>query len=123
MAKTTENAAPANNAADANAPAPKADAPKVYIAGYKEIVTQRLNKKTGEMEDQTSIAIILKDVVSKNVWKKAKATRTGTTFAAPGLTVDHLLRIAPLGSVVPDATWGEEIPSQYGGIYKIEGLD
>lgn len=94
----------------------------VFVAGYKEVKQKEVNRKTGEEQETVSIAIILKDVVAKNPLMKTKSNKTGTVFAATGMTLDEIKRQLPLGTPLVGAEWGSEIPTTFGGIYKVEGL-
>ena len=92
--------------------------PKVFVAGYNEVVTLDRNDK-----EVKSIQIICKDKVCKNPIMAAKyagATMTGSIWATKGFTLEEVKKAAPLGSAVVGARWGAEIETQYGGVYEVE---
>lgn len=71
--------------------------------------------------DDGSVFVILKDKVSKNAnLRLVKATKTGSVALAKGITIEKAHQIMPLGTdMSADVQFGDEVPSEYGGIYAV----
>lgn len=80
---------------------------KVFVTGHK--VTKF-----------DSIVVIVKDNYNrKNPLAKIKVNKTGSIFMNTGVTMEEAMEAYPKGSVVLGAQWGDEEPSQFGGIYTV----
>ncbi len=80
---------------------------KLIVAGY------------GKYEDGGTY-VIVKDIVSKNpLLKLSKATKTGAVAVAKGFTIEHAMKELPIGTQLTGVKWGEQVESDFGGIYKV----
>lgn len=86
-------------------------APKVYVYGHKVL-------------DNGSIVIIFKDRVNKNPLLAVRAERSGSLFAAKGVTLAEIQAEFPRGKHLVDASWGEAVENEkLQNVYYVEGLD
>lgn len=88
-----------------------------FVAGYSVVNT--IDKKD---KPQTSIALLIRDVVGKNPMVKVKANKNGSLWLDKGFTIEEVKKAYPYGTPVMGYEWGSEVQSQFGGIYKLESV-
>lgn len=89
-----------------------------FVAGYTTVET--IDKKDRK---STSIALLIADKVGKNPMIKVKASKRGSLWLDKGFTLEEVKKEYPYGTPVTGYEWGDEVQSQYGGIYKLVAAD
>lgn len=86
----------------------------VFVAGYT--VVESVDRKD---RTQNSIALIVRNKVGRNPMIKVSATHNGTLWIDKGFTLEEVKKAYPYGTPVIGYMFGEEVATQFGGVYKV----
>lgn len=88
---------------------------KVIVAGHGSFIDDK---------NKLNVYVIVKNAVAKDsrfkLQGKNKATKTGTIWAAAGMTLEEMKAEVPVATELKGFAWGEEKDTQYGGVFHIE---
>ncbi len=89
-----------------------------FVAGYSVVTNE---DRKGKLV--TNIALLVRDKVGKNPMIKVKATKAGSIWVDKGFTIEEVKKAYPYGTPIVGFKWGEEVPTEYGNVFKLIPVD